>query len=103
MGLKSWLATKAIQGKLPRWVYRLVGERLAKVFDLKEDNQMADETTDAKPWYKSKAKLAAVVMAVVSLIQPVSTAFGHPMQVPLWVIEVLTGLGIYGVRDALKS
>ena len=54
-----------------------------------------------KPWYKSKAKVAAIVMAVVSAIQPISTAFGHPVQVPLWVIEVLTGLGIYGVRDAI--
>lgn len=62
----------------------------------------APSTTD-KPWYKSKAKIAAIVMTIVSAIQPISTAFGHPMQVPLWVIEILTGLGIYGVRDAVGN
>ena len=55
-----------------------------------------------KPWYKSKAKLAAIVTALVACVQPVSTALGHPYQVPLWVIELLTGIGIYGVRDAIK-
>ncbi len=81
------------------WAYRFIGRRLAKILKL-EEKEMIDETVN-KPWYKSKAKIAAVVMAVVSAIQPVSTAFGHPVQVPLWVIEILTGLGIYGVRDAI--
>jgi len=61
------------------------------------------EVEEKKPWYKSKAKLAAIVMAIVACVQPVSTAFGHPVQVPLWVIEFLTGLGLYGVRDAIKK
>ena len=64
---------------------------------------MGDEIAVKPPWYKSKAKWAAIVMAVVACVQPVSTAFGHPVQVPLWVIEFLTGLGIYGVRDAINK
>lgn len=62
---------------------------------------MGEANVEVKPWYKSKAKWAAIVMAIVGCVQPVSAAFGHPVQVPLWVIEFLTGLGIYGVRDAI--
>ncbi len=101
MGLQTWLATKALTGKLPLWMYRLLGKWAAKKLQL--EGTMADTpVVDDKPWYKSKAKLAAVIMVVVSAIQPISTAFGHPYQVPLWVIEILTGLGVYGVRDAIK-
>lgn len=66
---------------------------------------MGDTTTtvETKPWYLSKAKVAAIIMAIVSSIQPISMAFGHPVQVPLWVIEFLTGLGLYGVRDAINK
>lgn len=99
MGLKTWLAEKAIQGKLPMWTYRLAGKMLAKKLDLKENIQMA---TDTKAWYKSKAVWAAILTATVGAIQPVSAAFGHPIAVPLWIIEVLTGLGIYGVRTGDK-
>ncbi len=102
MGIKSWLLIKTIQGKLPLWIYRLIGKKLAQKLNLGEDT-MAVETNTPKPWYQSKAKVSAIIMAVVALIQPVSTAFGHPYQVPLWVIEALTGLGIYGVRDALNK
>lgn len=58
---------------------------------------------DPKPWYKSKAKWAAIIMAIISCIQPVSASFGHPVQAPLWLIEFLTGLGLYGVRDAINK
>lgn len=102
MGLKAWLVKKAVMGKLPLWVYRLAGRRASKILKL-EDTKMGEETTEKKPWYKSKARWAAVVMAIVACVQPVSSAFGHPVQVPLWVIEFLTGLGLYGVRDALKN
>lgn len=64
---------------------------------------MADEATvDSKPWYKSKAKLAAIVTVLVGAVQPISTAFGHPVVVPQFVIELLIGLGIYGIRDSIK-
>ncbi len=64
---------------------------------------ISQDPVEKKPWFKSKAKLAAIITAVVASIQPISTAFGHPYQVPLWVIELLTGIGIYGVRDAINK
>lgn len=100
MGLKTWLIKKAVAGRFPLWVYRLIGKHLAKTLKM-EGMKMAEETP--KPWYKSKAKWAAILAALVACVQPVSTALGHPYQVPLWVIEFLTGLGIYGVRDAIKK
>ena len=58
---------------------------------------MAD-ATPTKPWYQSKTVWAAVITAVLGAIQPVSASMGHPIAVPLWIIEVLTGLGLYGLR-----
>jgi len=65
---------------------------------------MADQPTDqsgAKSKWKSKAFLAAAVTVIVGAIQPISSALGHPIEVPNWVVEVLVGLGLYGVRDAV--
>lgn len=96
MGLKSWIATKAIQGKLPLWVYRVVGKRLGKA--LKWEETMAEESTKIK--WKSKTVWAAIITAVLGGIQPVSAALGHPIAVPLWIIEVLSGIGLYSLRTA---
>lgn len=66
---------------------------------------MADTTTPApvasKPWYQSKTIWAAIVTGLVGLVQPISAVFGHPIAVPLWIIEFLTGLGLYGLRTAV--
>jgi hypothetical protein len=99
VGLKNWFLKKALNGKLPLWIYRLAGRKLAKT--LWEEKKMADSVE--KPWYKSKAKVGAILMAILAAVQPVTTAFGHPIQVPLWVYEFLAGLGIYGVRNALNK
>lgn len=61
---------------------------------------MADTTMPSKPWYQSKTVWAAIITALCGAVQPVSAAFGHPMSMPLWIIEVLTGLGLYGLRTA---
>lgn len=108
MGLRSWIATQVIEGKLPGWTYRLIGKFLAKKLDLEED--MTDQIAaipgspavapDTKPWYKSKTVWAAIITAFIGAVQPVSTALGHPYQFPLWMTQVLMGLGMYGLRTA---
>lgn len=55
-----------------------------------------------KPWFKSKAKLSAILTVIVGAIEPLSEALGHPIKIPSWIIQGLIGLGIYGVRDAIK-
>ena len=55
----------------------------------------------SKPKWKSKAFVSAVLMAIVGGIEPISTALGHPIIVPPWIIQALIGLGIYGIRDAV--
>lgn len=57
---------------------------------------MADETT--RKWYQSKTVWTAIVTAIIGAIQPVSTAFGHPLNIPSWVLEVLGGIGLYSLR-----
>lgn len=62
---------------------------------------MAEETT--KQWFKSKAVWAAIITSLLGAVQPVSASLGHPIAIPLWMIEVLTGLGIYGIRTGTKD
>lgn len=59
---------------------------------------MDGPSLDSKPWYRSKAVWAGIITAVLGIIQPVSSAIGHPVQVPLWMIEFLTGIGLYAIR-----
>lgn len=63
----------------------------------KEINKM----DDGKSKWKSKTVWAAIITVVVSGIEPISKALGYPIVVPSWVIEVLIGLGLYGIRDAI--
>ncbi len=94
MSLKTWIATKFIQGKFPDWIYRLVGEKIAKI--LKLENNM--EETKSK--WKSKTVWTAIVTVIVAGIEPISTAFGHPIVVPIWVLQFLAGFGLYSLRTA---
>lgn len=102
MSLKNWLLEKAITGKLPLWVYRLIGRRVADKLNLLEGNNMGSDK-DIQPWYRQRTKWIAILAAVLASIQPVSTAFGHPVQVPLWVYEFLAGVGLYTLRSAVES
>ncbi len=100
MGLKSWLLKKAVSGKLPLWMYRLIGKGIRKKLNLSEDTTM-DESK--KPWYQQRTKWVAIIAAVLASVQPVTTAFGHPVQVPLWVYEFLAGIGLYTLRSAVET
>jgi hypothetical protein len=82
----------------------------AKIDAYLGENKMADQQQSqaqnqpqppAIPMWKSKAVIAAVVTVIVGAIQPISTALGHPIVVPDWVVQVLAGIGIYGIRDAV--
>lgn len=51
----------------------------------------------------SKAKLTAVVYIGIIGIQEISKAWGHPIQIPDFVLRILEGVGLWTVRDAIKS
>ena len=56
-----------------------------------------------KIWYKSRAKVAGVLIVVVGLIPEITGYFGHRVEIPRGIIEALGGLGVYGIRDAIKK
>ena len=86
---------------------------IANKLNLVEDNPMADSTTAApgtsaitpptKKWFKSKTVWSAILTAILGSVQPISTAFGHPYQIPLWVFEFLAGAGLYSLRTATTT
>lgn len=48
-----------------------------------------------KDWYKSKAVWSAIALGVVGILNAVG------IMVPDYVIQILTALGIYGIRDGV--
>lgn len=80
-----------------KFIATFIGKKIVQKLDLQEGNAM-----ETKSWYKSKTVWAALLGAILGAVQPVSTALGHPVTIPAWVFEVLTGLGLYGLRTADK-
>jgi len=78
------------------WVYKLAGKEAAKKLGL-------EDTMDTKKWYKSKTIWTAIISVLIGAIQPISTAFGHPIVIPDWIISLLVGMGLYTARTAEKS
>lgn len=77
------------------WINKLIGKKLASKLELTEGNV-------DKEWYKSKTVWTAILGVVIGAIQPISSAFGHPIVIPSWILEVLAGMGLYGLRTADK-
>ena len=103
MGLKNFVINLALKGKLPAWMYRLAGKKLAKILNLQEDTM--SEVTEKKAWYKSKTILSDVVTILVVIYTAVQTQiapnYGWTLpNIPEYVYAVLAGLGIYGRKTA---
>lgn len=58
---------------------------------------------DTKKFYQSRTFWIAVIGTVLGAIQPISTAIGKPIVIPMWVYEVLGALGLYTLRAGNKS
>lgn len=90
MGLKSWLAIKALQGKLPAWVYTYAGKKIGKI--------MEDKMEDSKKWYLSKTVISDILTALIGaymMVAAAQPALGLP-PIPAWVLTFLGAIGIYG-------
>jgi len=94
-----------LKAKLIEWILRGVpkdGIR-RKIFIAKlkpEVDKFFEEGTkmEGKNKWKSKTVWTAIIFAILGAVQPVSTALGHPIEVPTWVYEVLAGFGLYSLR-----
>ena len=51
----------------------------------------------------SKTKLAAIVYVILQAIPIISTAWGHPIEIPQIVYRLLEGAGLWSLRDGIKS
>lgn len=51
----------------------------------------------------SKTKLIAIVYVVVNAVPVLSTAWGHPVEVPPVVLRMLEAAGLWSMRDSIKS
>lgn len=79
--------------RLPKFVWNLIGKKII------------NEATDGHPekFEVSKAKMAAVVYVLVTAVQTLGPAFGYNIEIPPAVFRVLEALGLWAVRDAIKS
>lgn len=102
MSLKAWLAEKALQGKLPNWMYRLIGKLIKKKLEDQMTDTIGTETAPV-PWYRRRTSWIAIVGAIIGCVGPISNALGHPIVIPAWVYEVLASMGLYTLRDAVET
>lgn len=102
MSIKAWFIDKFVEGKLPDWMYRLIGKMAANKLGLK-GNTMADITDAQTPWYRRKTSWVAILGAILSAVGPVSVALGHPVVIPTWIYQILGAMGLYTLRDAIET
>ena len=50
----------------------------------------------------SKTKLAAAIFVIITGVETLSPAWGHPIVIPPAIKEFLAGVGLWTLRDALK-
>ena len=60
-----------------------------------------DKIMTGKSWYKSKTVWTAVIYAILNAVPPISTAVGHPVEIPPFVFRILEAFGLYSVRDGM--
>lgn len=51
----------------------------------------------------SKTKLTAIIFVVVVAIKELSKAWGHPIEIPEYIIELLAGAGLWALRDGVDT
>ena len=75
--------------KVPDFLVRFIGRRIAKKIDLQETKM-----EDTKVWYKSKGVWTGVVIVVISAYETAAQHFGLP-PIPAWAYTLLGAMGIY--------
>ena len=106
MGLKTWAVSLALRGKLPKFVYRMAGRKIAEILDLKE-NDMSEEMKEGegKKWWKSKSILNGIVIVIIGTYETVRLSLAPQMgwnlpAIPEFLYVILGAIGIYSRKVA---
>lgn len=76
--------------KLPDFIYRFIGRRIADRLDLKEVKDM----DDTKKWYQSKGVIAGIVTGLMGIYLTLAPQLHWPV-VPEWIFSILGAMGVY--------
>lgn len=92
MGLKVWLIKKGLGGKLPDWLYRFIGRKIAKKLNLQEGPAM-----ETKKWYQSKTVLAGIALflnaSYAAAANYLAPNFGwHLPAIPPFINDLINGM-----------
>jgi len=72
----------------------MIKNLLIRLFAKKVKNEVGVEK-----WEASKTKLTAIVAVLITAIQVLGPAFGHPVTIPEDVYKVLGALGLWALKD----
>lgn len=106
MSLRSFGLKLFLEGKLPDFLYRFIGRRLAKKVNLIDDSK--EKLMENKPWYKSKTIISDIVTILIALYTTIGATLAPHLgwtlpAIPEWVFIVLGSIGIYGRVNADTS
>lgn len=57
---------------------------------------------ETKKWWQSRTLWIAVVTTLLTGVETIGPAVGHPIKIPPVVYQVLTAMGLYTARTAEK-
>lgn len=77
--------------KIPDWILRFAGRKVADKLDLQE----ADKMDATKKWWMSKTVIAGILAGVIGIYNTVAPVKGLPA-IPEWVFTFLGAMGVYG-------
>jgi len=77
--------------QIPQFIWRIIGKKVV------------DKVGGEEKWEASKTKLTAIVAVLITAVQVLGPAFGHPIVIPDWVYQFLAGIGLWALKDGAKS
>ena len=74
------------------WVKNLLIKLVGKKLKVTVDGKL-------EKWGFSREKIAGVLAILLPVVEPLSTALGHPVVIPAETYAILAGLGFWAKRD----
>jgi hypothetical protein len=94
MSLKTFAVNLFLKGRLLKFVYVLIGKKVAKELNLQEGKM------DSKKWYQSKGVLTGIVTVIIGLYTSVDVTLAPQLgfdlpSIPEWIFVLLGAIGVY--------